>query len=113
MAPPGEHRRCGFCTPARQTRITIGGIAHERQVVGDRRRRHAELRDDACFIADGAPSTVHLHDPRAAHALRQILVGGADQHAIDARIASRRCRGGRQGVIGLEFNHRPRCDAER
>ena len=31
-------------------------------------------------------AAVQLHDARAAHALREILVGRADDHALDARI---------------------------
>ena len=107
----GQHRRRGFGAPAAQAWKPIGRIADERQVVGDRRGRHAELRDDAGFVADGARAAIHLHDPRAAHRLREILVGRADQHPIDARVRGRRHRRRRQRVVGLVLDHRPHRDA--
>ena len=46
----------------------------------------------------------------AAHALREVLVGRADDHAFDARIGGRgRGRGGER-VVGFEFDHRPHDD---
>ena len=36
--------------------------------------------------ADLAAAAVHLHDARAAHALRQVLVRSPDQHPLHARV---------------------------
>ena len=56
---------------------------------------------------------IQLDDARAADALREILVGRADQHALDARVRGGRCRRRRQRIVGLELDHRPDGDAER
>ena len=37
-------------TPAFQARITVRRVAHQRQIVGDRCRRDAELLDDTSFV---------------------------------------------------------------
>ena len=66
MAELGQHRRRRFRAPAGQAGIAVGAVADQRQVVGDRHRRHAELRDDARFVADRAPSG----DPSARRACR-------------------------------------------
>ena len=60
-----------------------------------------------------ARAPVQLHDARAAHALRQILVGRADDHALDRADRRGRRRRRRQRIVGLELHHRPDDDAER
>jgi hypothetical protein len=45
--------------------------------------------------------------------LGEILVGRADEHALDARVAVGNLSGRRQRIIGLVFDHRPHCDAQR
>ncbi len=89
VAELGEHRRGRFRAPSLQSRISVGAVADQRQVVRDRRRRHAELRDDAGFVANRARAPIHLHDARAADALREILVRRADD---DARRRADRAR---------------------
>ena len=56
VAESREHGRGRFRSPAGQPGIAVGGIADQRQVVGDRIGRHAELRDDARFVADDVRS---------------------------------------------------------
>ena len=56
---------------------------------------------------------IQLDDARAAHALREVLVRRADDHALDARVARRRQRRRGQRIVGLELDHRPDDDAER
>ena len=93
MAEPGEHGSRRLRAPARQPRIAVGRVAHERQIVGDR-----EPAATPNFAMTPASSTVgprppvQLDDARPAHALREVLVGRADDNAIDARVARRRPR---------------------
>ena len=49
--------------------------------------------------------------PRTA--LGEILVGRADEHALDARVAAGNLSGRRQRIVGLVFDHRPHRDAQR
>src|SRR5213596_1116431 len=44
--------RGGLCAQARDSRITIGGVAHQRQIVRDELRRDAKLRADGFGIAN-------------------------------------------------------------
>ena len=83
-------RAADFGAPAGQAGEAVGGVADQREVVGDRRRRHAELLDHAGFVAHLPRAAVELHDAVAEHALRQVLVRRADQHARDARIGGGR-----------------------
>ena len=108
-----QHSRGGSGSPACETRIAVGAVPHQGQIIGDRRGRDAELLDDARLVADRPCATIHLHDARAANRLRQILVGRADEHAIHARIRRGRRRGSRQRVVSLELHHRPHRDAQR
>ena len=48
---PGQHRARRLLAPARDARDPVGGVAHEGEPVGHRRRRDAELRDDARLVA--------------------------------------------------------------
>ena len=94
--------------------IAVGGVADQREVVGDRRR--AARRTSRSTPASSrivARAAIQLHDARAAHALREVLVRRADDHALDARVARRRRRRRRQRIVGLELDHRPDDDAER
>src|SRR5437868_9208304 len=75
MAKSGQYRGSRFRAPARQSRIPIRRVAHEREVVGNRRRFHAELLDDTRFVELLARAALQLHDARAADALREILLG--------------------------------------
>ena len=56
---------------------------------------------------------MQLNNSFPLHALPQILVRGADDDAIDAFVASSGERGGSQGIVGFEFNHRPDHNARR
>ena len=76
--------------------------------------RHAELRgvDSVVFVEGHACAPIELHDAGAADALSQILVGRADHHPFDAGIRGGPFRGRCEGVVGLEFDHRPDRDSE-
>ena len=87
---PREHGGGRLCAPAGQTGKAIGRIADERQVIRDRRRRHAELRDHPRSSTTCSRAAVQLHDARSADALREVFVRRADVNAADARVA-RRC----------------------
>ena len=113
MAKLGENGSRRLRAPARQARIAVGRVADQREVVGDRRRRDAELLDDAGLVARDARPAIQLDDARAAHALGEVLVRRADDHAFDTRIASRRHRPGGERIVRLELHHRPDDDAGR
>ena len=49
----------------------------------------------------------------AAHALGEVLVRRADNHAVDTRITRRRRRRGGERIVRLELHHRPDDDAGR
>ncbi len=108
-----QHARGRLGTPALQPRIAVGAVADQRQVVGDRRRRHAELRDDTGLVAQDPAQAVELDDASPLDALRQVLVGRADEHALDPRILGGPGRGGAKRVVGLDLDHRPDAHAER
>src|SRR4051812_3817465 len=113
MAVPQEHGRGRFRAPALQSRIAVGGITHERQVVGNRGGRHAILRNHRGFVQRRAGPPIELYDTCAAHALGEVLVGRADHNAIDVWIVRGRAGCRRERIIGLELHHRPDGDAER
>jgi hypothetical protein len=52
-----------------------------------------------------------VHDARSANGLRQVLVRGADDHALDARVGGRRGGARRQRIVCLELDHRPHDEA--
>ncbi len=110
-AEPGKDGGGRFRSPAPQTRIAVGGVADERQIVGYRRRPHAELRDDSGLVAQLARAAIELDDARAPDALGEIFVGRADDHAVHTRVRIECRRGRRQRVVSLEFHHRPDGDA--
>ncbi len=68
MAVTREHRSGGLRAPAGQAGVAVGGIADEREVIGNRRGPHAELRHHARFVQDHVRAPVQLHDARAADA---------------------------------------------
>jgi hypothetical protein len=78
----GEHRGGRFRPPTLEPGITISGVANQREVIRNRLRRHSELLDHAGLIEGDARTAVQLHHPRAADALREVLVGCADNHAL-------------------------------
>jgi hypothetical protein len=81
-------------TPAFQAWVAVCRIAHKRQIVWYRYRRDAEFGDHAGLIAGDPLPAIQLHDTSAAHALGEILVRRADDHAFDTRISSGRDRRG-------------------
>ena len=113
MDVAGEDGPRRLRAPAGQSGIPVRRVTDEGEVIGYRHRRYAELRDHRGFVPDGPRSAIQLDDPRAAHALGEILVGRADDHAFDAPVVRRRRSGGGQGIVGLELDHRPDHDAHR
>ena len=93
--------------------ITVRRIAHQRQIIGNRLRAAHQISaiTPASSRSDsGAP--VQLHHPRAAHALRQVFVGRADDHPVHARCPrAASFGGGGQSIVGFELHHRPDHDA--
>ena len=68
---------------------------------------------NAGLVAYDASSPIQLHNARAAHALRKVFIGCADQHALDTPVALRRRSARRERVVSLEFHHRPNGDDSR
>src|SRR5436853_5582844 len=111
MEKLGQHCSRRFRAPAEEPWIAVRGIADQREVVRDRCRGHPEFLHYGSLIQGDACPTVQLYDARAGHTLREVLVGRADDNAMDTFISSccRRRRG--EGVVGLEFHHRPDHDS--
>src|SRR6187402_1746375 len=69
---------CTDGTDARNPRITIRGVADEREEVGDVFGVDTILRPHARGIQDLLRPAQHLDDMVASHALREVLVRGPD-----------------------------------
>ena len=110
---PREHggRRLG--AEAGQAGIAVRGVADEREVVGDRRGRDAELLAHAVGVADFAALPIDLHDAAGNDALREVFVGRPDADFLDTRIRRRERRGRGESIVGFELDHRPDHDAHR
>ena len=108
VAVARQHRRRRLRPPTSQSREPVGAVTHQGQVVGNRLGRHAEALHDTGPVGDPAVPAVKLHHPAVvAHALGQILVGGADHDSIHCRIGGRPGRRCGHGVVGLVVGHRP------
>ena len=107
VAVAQQHGGRGLRAPARQSRVAVGGIADDGQVVRDRGRAHAPLRAHAGVVVDQPAAAVPEHDPLALDELGHVLVGRADEDPLDLRIVGE--SNGRRGdrVVGLELDHRP------
>src|SRR4026208_1397144 len=106
-----SHRR--LRSASLNPRITIRGIANEREIIGDVLGPHTELRFHRGLIPYRAALSIHLNDTIADNALREILVGSPDRDFLDTLVLRREICGGRERIIGLELPHRPRRDTHR
>ena len=93
--------------------IPVGGVADEREIVGNPLRRNAELRSDARGVADLPAAPIDLDDAVPDDALAQVFVGRPDADLLDARVGRGQARRGGQRVVGLELDHGPADDAHR
>src|SRR6478672_9007103 len=105
MAILRENRRGRFRAPSAEAGISIRRISDEREVIGNRFWQHAEFLDDAGLVARLTRSSIELDDSITADRLRQVLVGGADNHAVNARVRCRRRRACRKRIVRLELDH--------
>ena len=78
-----QELRGSLGTDAGNAGIAVGGIADEREQIGNQRRIDAELLADGGGIANDFAATVDLHHARASHALRQVLIGCPDGDFLD------------------------------
>ncbi len=113
MVVAGEHGRRGLGPPAGQTGVAVRTVPRQRQPVGNRPGRNAELLPHPRLVAQLGPTPIELDDPGASHALRQVLVRRADDDLVDPRIGRRDRRRRGQGVVGLELDHGPDDHAQR
>src|SRR5579863_10483830 len=81
----GQDRGRRLRAPARQSRIAIGRIAHECEIVGDRYWRDAELLDHTRLVQGDTRPAIQLDDAGAAHTLGEVLVWRADDYPFNAR----------------------------
>src|SRR5207253_8063608 len=100
-------RGCGFLPPAFHAGKTVCAVAHQSKIVGNGFGRNSELCDDSGLVEYHLRSTVKLDDSRTGDTLAEILVGSADQHAIDLRVFRGLDRRRGEGAVGFEFYHRP------
>ena len=108
-----EHRGGRLLAPARNARDPVGGVADEREKVGNGFGTNAELRLDTGLVEDGVARPIVTNDARPTHALSEILVRRRDEHALDLGVAVCARRERRERVVGLELDHRPRDEPER
>ena len=106
-----EHGSRGLRAPAIESRIAIGGIADQSEIVRNRCWWYAELCDHAGFIDGRSGAPIQLHDTCTADALGQILVRRADDHTFDLLVASGRHCSCCQCIVGFKLHHRPDHDA--
>ena len=106
--------RPALVAPAGDAGDAVGGIADEREPVRDRFGPHAVLRDHAGLVEDLVLPAIPAHDVRADRRTgtcpcrpRRSGPGSTRGSAARAR------RGGRDRVVGLELDHRPRDEPER
>ena len=90
----------------------VGAVADEGEPVRDRPGRDAEARHDTRLVAVAGAPAVAADDLLADHALREVLVGRADHHLLDAGSVAKARGPGREGIVRLELDHRPHDDAE-
>ena len=113
-AVPVEQLRGGDRADARQCRDNRRQrrrrVQDNRESARDRRRTSSRT---PLASRDRLAGTVDLHDAIVDDALREILVRRPDADLLDARIVGGDSRGGRERVVGLELDHRPRDDAHR
>ena len=102
-----------FGPPPWQARIPVGRVTYQRQIVRDGRRRYTKLLDHSRLIVRDAGSAIQLDDAGALDALGEVLVGRADNHALDTGIARRRCRRCRERIVRFKLHHRPNHHARR
>lgn len=107
-----EHRRGRFRAPAPQAREAVGRVPDEREPVGNRCGADAPARAHRLLVDHESAAAIELHDAFPGHALREVLVRGANEHATHPRIAPRERRGGRERVVRLVLDHRPDREAE-
>ena len=106
-----QERRRGLLPEAGQARDPVGGVADQRQEVGDALRPDAAPGPQGLLVDLAAPDPVHLHHPAAGEALAEVLVRREDAHLLDLVAEAGGGRGER--VVGLELPHRPDHDPER
>src|ERR1700682_2448917 len=99
--PVYESRGC-LWSAARDSRIAIRGVAHQRQVVRDVRRRNAVLGADSVRIANLAASAIHLDHALSHNTLREIFVRRPDAHLLHLLILGRKVGRRSERVISLE-----------
>ena len=75
------------------TGVAVGGIAHEREQVGDERRINAKLFADSGCIANCFAPAIDLDHARIPHALRQILVRRPDGDFLHVLVPGREMGG--------------------
>jgi hypothetical protein len=107
MLPGGQDGRGALGSPSGKARKSIGAVADERQVVGNRRGLHAELGDDARFVIGDLSHPIAEHDPLALDQLSEVLVDGAYDDLLDAWINPEASNGRGDPIVGLVLDHGP------
>src|SRR5437867_2827391 len=92
---------------ARDSWITIRGVTHQREVIGNAHRRYPELREDSLSITNLPASAIDLDHTIFDHALRKILVRRPDAHFLDSLVQAGEMSGGGERVVCFELDHWP------
>lgn len=102
----------GSDAPAGESGKAIGGVSDEGEKVWDGSGRNSELGDYGGFVAKCPGASIELQYAGSADALREVLVRGANQDAVDAGVGCGKAGCGGEGVVGLVLDHGPDSNAE-
>src|SRR5581483_10013103 len=73
-----NERGGGFRSEPFDSRITISGVADQREIIGNELWRDAELFDHTCFVTNDVAPLINLHDSIIDDALVEIFVRRTD-----------------------------------
>ena len=109
---PSQHRGSGLCTPARKPGESVGGVADDAEIVGDRLGRHAELLNHASTVISDLTASIELNNPAiGGDALSEVLVRGTDDDLLHTVVGN--CHRGScgHGIVGLVSDLRPNLES--
>jgi hypothetical protein len=98
--------------PSARCRGRVGGIAHEREPIGNGGRHDAELREHGFLSEYLAACTIEADDTRTTHALGEIFVGRTDDDPLDTRIHGEALGRSCERIVAFELDHGPHHETE-
>src|SRR5581483_4236297 len=102
-----NERGGGFRSEPFDSRITISGVADQREIIGNELWRDAELFDHTCFVTNDVAPLINLHDSIIDDALGEIFVRRPDADLFDLLIFCGEMCGCCQRIVRFEFDRWP------